>query len=164
MGLLNKNFSFSNLRRDGKSPPQNFKQMAQPAGFGAVFEIADAFRADPSFTSRHATEFTSVDAEFSWVESHLDVMAMHEEVLVAGFTAVKEKYGKEIEDVFADLVVVRGEEPVPPRELLPLRPPVNARPVRRRRPGGESADVTGERAPAEAPQLPERGPEITEVR
>ncbi|PZE68229.1 aspartate--tRNA(Asn) ligase [Curtobacterium sp. MCBD17_021] len=80
--------------------PQNFKQMAQPAGFGAVFEIADAFRADPSFTSRHATEFTSVDAEFSWIESHEDVMAMHEEVLVAGITAVKEKYGKDIEEVF----------------------------------------------------------------
>lgn len=74
--------------------------MAQPAGFGAVFEIADAFRADPSFTSRHATEFTSVDAEFSWIESHEDVMAMHEEVLVAGITAVKEKYGKDIEEVF----------------------------------------------------------------
>ncbi|PZE95920.1 aspartate--tRNA(Asn) ligase [Curtobacterium sp. MCBD17_008] len=80
--------------------PQNFKQMAQPAGFGAVFEIADAFRADPSFTSRHATEFTSVDAEFSWIESHADVMAMHEEVLVAGITAVKEKYGTAIEEVF----------------------------------------------------------------
>lgn len=86
--------------------PQNFKQMAQPAGFGAVFEIADAFRADPSFTSRHATEFTSVDAEISWVESHEDVMAMHEELLVAGFTAVKEKYGTEIEAVFGFEFVV----------------------------------------------------------
>ncbi|MFZ7086986.1 aspartate--tRNA(Asn) ligase [Curtobacterium sp. RRHDQ10] len=80
--------------------PQNFKQMAQPAGFGAVFEIADAFRADPSFTSRHATEFTSVDAEFSWVESHEDVMAMHEELLVAGITAVQAKHGDAIQDVF----------------------------------------------------------------
>ncbi|MBX3094661.1 MAG: aspartate--tRNA(Asn) ligase, partial [Cryobacterium sp.] len=54
--------------------PQFFKQMAQPAGFGRVFEIAPAFRADPSFTSRHATEFTSVDAELSWIDSHDDVM------------------------------------------------------------------------------------------
>ena len=38
--------------------PQFFKQMAQSAGFGKIFEIAPAFRADPSFTSRHATEFT----------------------------------------------------------------------------------------------------------
>ncbi|MDX2024934.1 amino acid--tRNA ligase-related protein, partial [Microcella sp.] len=63
--------------------PQFFKQMAQPAGFGKVFEIAPAFRADPSFTSRHATEFTSIDAEVSWIDSHEDVMAMHEQLLVA---------------------------------------------------------------------------------
>jgi nondiscriminating aspartyl-tRNA synthetase len=72
--------------------PQFFKQMAQPAGFGAVFEIAPAFRADPSFTARHATEFTSVDAEMSWITSHHDVMDMHEQVLVTGITAVVEKY------------------------------------------------------------------------
>ena len=76
--------------------PQFFKQMAQPAGFGAVFEIAPAFRADPSFTSRHATEFTSVDAEMSWVTSHHDVMDMQEQVLVAGISAVVEKYGDAI--------------------------------------------------------------------
>ena len=79
--------------------PQFFKQMAQPAGFGAVFEIAPAFRADPSFTARHATEFTSVDAEMSWVDSHHDVMDMHEQVLVAGISAVAEKYGPQISEV-----------------------------------------------------------------
>jgi len=76
--------------------PQFFKQMAQPAGFGAVFEIAPAFRADPSFTIRHATEFTSVDAEMSFIDSHDDVMAMHEAVLSAGINAVVSKYGEAI--------------------------------------------------------------------
>lgn len=80
--------------------PQFFKQMAQPAGFGKVFEIAPAFRADPSFTSRHATEFTSIDAEISWIDSHEDVMQMHEEALVAAFTAVVEKHGATIEAAF----------------------------------------------------------------
>lgn len=79
--------------------PQFFKQMAQPAGFGAVFEIAPAFRADPSFTARHATEFTSVDAEMSWVSSHHDVMAMQEQVITAGITAVVEKHGPAISDL-----------------------------------------------------------------
>ncbi len=37
--------------------PQFFKQMAQSAGLGRIFEIGPAFRADPCFTSRHATEF-----------------------------------------------------------------------------------------------------------
>jgi aspartyl-tRNA synthetase len=86
--------------------PQFFKQMAQPAGFGKVFEVAPAFRADPSFTSRHATEFISVDAELSWVTSHEDVMRMHEQLLVAGLTAVREKHGAEIEAAFGVEVTV----------------------------------------------------------
>jgi len=96
--------------------PQFFKQMAQPAGFGRVFEIAPAFRADPSFTSRHATEFTSIDAEMSWVDSHEDVMAMHEQLLVAGFTAVVEKHGAEIEAAFG----VTVEVPAVPFPRIPL--------------------------------------------
>ncbi|MCC6856671.1 MAG: aspartate--tRNA(Asn) ligase [Microbacteriaceae bacterium] len=86
--------------------PQFFKQMAQPAGFGKIFEIGPAFRADPSFTSRHATEFTSVDSEISWIDSHEDVMKLHEELLVAGFQAVKDKHGDEIEALFGVEVTV----------------------------------------------------------
>ena len=47
--------------------PQFYKQMAMAAGFERVFEIGPVFRADPSFTSRHMTEFTSVDVEISWI-------------------------------------------------------------------------------------------------
>jgi aspartyl-tRNA synthetase len=92
--------------------PQFFKQMAQPAGFGKVFEVGPAFRADPSFTSRHATEFTSVDSEVSWIESHEDVMKLHEDLIVAGFSAVKEKHGDEIKALF-DLEVVVPSTPFP---------------------------------------------------
>ena len=92
--------------------PQFFKQTAQAAGFGGIFEVGPAFRADPSFTSRHATEFTSVDSEFSWIESHEDVMELHEELMVAGFTAVKEKYGEEIQKLFGVEIVV-PERPFP---------------------------------------------------
>jgi nondiscriminating aspartyl-tRNA synthetase len=96
--------------------PQLFKQMAQAAGFGAVFEVAPAFRADPSFTSRHATEFVSVDAEISWVDSHEDVMAMHEQLLVTALTAVKEKHGAEIQELFGVEVTV----PATPFPRIPL--------------------------------------------
>ena len=58
--------------------PQFYKQMAMAGGFGKVFEIGPVFRANPSFTSRHDTEFTSVDVEISWIESHEDVMAFEE--------------------------------------------------------------------------------------
>lgn len=96
--------------------PQFFKQMAQPAGFGKIFEVGPAFRADPSFTSRHATEFTSVDTEFSWIDSHEDVMQLHEQLLVAGFQAVKDKHGAEIEAAFGVEVTV----PTTPFPRIPL--------------------------------------------
>jgi aspartyl-tRNA synthetase len=92
--------------------PQFFKQMAQSAGFGKIFEIGPVFRADPSFTSRHATEFISVDAEISWIDSHEDVMTMQEELLVAAITAVKEKHGEEIMELF-DVDVVVPSLPFP---------------------------------------------------
>lgn len=96
--------------------PQFFKQMAQAAGFGGIFEVGPAFRADPSFTSRHATEFTSIDAELSWVESHEDVMELHEELMVAGLSAVKEKHGEEISKLFG----IEIEVPSRPFPRIPL--------------------------------------------
>lgn len=96
--------------------PQFFKQMAQPAGFGKVFEIGPAFRADPSFTSRHATEFTSVDAEISWIDSHEDVMRLHEELMVAGISAVKAKHGEAIAELFG----IELEVPTTPFPRIPL--------------------------------------------
>jgi nondiscriminating aspartyl-tRNA synthetase len=97
--------------------PQHFKQMAQAAGFGGVFEIAPAFRADPSFTSRHATEFTSVDAEISWVDSHETVMEMHEQLIVAGMTAVVEKLGDRVAELFG----IELQVPTTPFPRIPLR-------------------------------------------
>lgn len=96
--------------------PQFFKQMAQSAGFGRVFEIGPAFRADPSFTSRHATEFTSVDTELSWIDSHEDVMRLHEELIVAGLRAVEEKHGDAIRELFGVEVTV----PATPFPRIPL--------------------------------------------
>jgi aspartyl-tRNA synthetase len=86
--------------------PQFYKQMAMAAGFGRVFEIGPVFRANPSFTSRHDTEFTSVDVEISWIDSHEDVMAFEERWLAHALAAVKERHGAEIERTFGVDVVV----------------------------------------------------------
>ncbi|WP_022882283.1 aspartate--tRNA(Asn) ligase [Gryllotalpicola ginsengisoli] len=96
--------------------PQHFKQMAQAAGFGKVFEISPVFRADPSFTSRHATEFISVDAEMSWIDSYADVMDMQEQLLAAGLAAVAEKHGEEIRELFG----VEVQLPTTPFPRIPL--------------------------------------------
>ena len=86
--------------------PQFYKQMAMAAGFGRVFEVGPVFRANPSFTSRHDTEFTSVDVEFSWIDSHEDVMAFEERWLAHVLAAVKEEHGEAIEATFETEVVV----------------------------------------------------------
>ncbi|MFA7076729.1 MAG: aspartate--tRNA(Asn) ligase [Candidatus Izemoplasmatales bacterium] len=59
--------------------PQFYKQMAMAAGFNNVFEIGPVFRAENSHTAYHATEFTSVDMEMSWIKSHHEVMDAEEE-------------------------------------------------------------------------------------
>jgi aspartyl-tRNA synthetase len=80
--------------------PQFYKQMAMAAGMDRVFEIGPVFRADPSFTPRHATEFTSVDMEMSWIESHFEVMEFEELWLQHVLKTVREKHGKEIKESF----------------------------------------------------------------
>jgi len=80
--------------------PQFYKQMAMAAGFDRVFEIGPVFRANPSFTSRHDTEFTSVDVEISWVKSHEDVMRLEEKWLQRILRGVKERHGEQIRKVF----------------------------------------------------------------
>ncbi|MHB8243198.1 MAG: aspartate--tRNA(Asn) ligase [Solirubrobacteraceae bacterium] len=86
--------------------PQFYKQMAMAAGFGKVFEVGPVFRANPSFTSRHDTEFTSVDVEISWIDSHEDVMAFEERWLAHVLAAVKERHGEAIAETFGTELTV----------------------------------------------------------
>ncbi len=76
--------------------PQFYKQMAMAAGFERVFEIGPVFRAEPSMTPRHATEFTSVDIEMSWIDSHEDIMRFEERWLAHVLGAVRERHGLDI--------------------------------------------------------------------
>jgi aspartyl-tRNA synthetase len=92
--------------------PQFYKQMAMAAGFGKVFEIGPVFRANPSFTSRHDTEFTSVDVEISWIDSHDDVMSFQERWLAHVLTVVAEVHGEQIAETFGSEVIV-PEVPFP---------------------------------------------------
>ena len=46
--------------------------------------------------------------------------------VIAGPAATDEELGAEMIEIFRGLVVVRGNSPMPPRELLPLRVPVQA--------------------------------------
>jgi aspartyl-tRNA synthetase len=92
--------------------PQFYKQMAMSAGYDKVFEIGPVFRADPSFTSRHMTEFTGVDVEISWTDSHEEIMKFHEEWLQYVYKRVKEIHGDEIKERLGVDIVV-PETPFP---------------------------------------------------
>jgi aspartyl-tRNA synthetase len=78
--------------------PQFYKQMAIAAGLDRVFEIGPVFRAEPSFTSRHATEFTGVDVELAWIDGVEEVMAFEEQMLVHVAAAVAERHGVQIRE------------------------------------------------------------------
>ena len=80
--------------------PQFSKQMAMCAGFDRVFEIGPVFRANPLVTSRHDTEFVSVDVEVSWIESHHDVMAVEEAWLRHVVAAVADGHGADVRRLF----------------------------------------------------------------
>jgi nondiscriminating aspartyl-tRNA synthetase len=54
--------------------PQFYKQMAV-AFYERVFEVGPVFRAEPHQTSRHINEYTSLDFEMGFIESHEDVMS-----------------------------------------------------------------------------------------
>jgi len=92
--------------------PQFYKQMAMAAGYERVFEIGPVFRADPSFTSRHMTEFTGVDMEMSWVDSHEDVMAFMERWLAYTYERVIEAHAEAVEAAF-DVRLEAPEVPFP---------------------------------------------------
>lgn len=80
--------------------PQFYKQMCMASGFSKVFEVAPCFRAENSNTSRHATEFTSFDVEFSYIDSYNDVMKLESEMLTYALSKLKYEYGERIKNIF----------------------------------------------------------------
>jgi aspartyl-tRNA synthetase len=76
--------------------PQFYKQMAIAAGIDRVFEVGPVFRAEPSFTSRHATEFTGVDVELAWIDDVEDVMDFEERMLVHVLAAAADRHGLDV--------------------------------------------------------------------
>ncbi|TAL49048.1 aspartate--tRNA(Asn) ligase [Patescibacteria group bacterium] len=72
--------------------PQFYKQMAIASGFERVFMVGPVFRAEPSFTTRHLTEFTGWDFEVAYIDSHHDLMDLEERMIISGFQAVSHTF------------------------------------------------------------------------
>ena len=101
--------------------PQFYKQMAMAAGLERIFETGPVFRAEKSYTNKHATEFTGFDLEFSYIDSMYDVMKMEENLLRYAFAKVKEAHGDEIVRLFGEeYEVIVPETPFPVIKLADL--------------------------------------------
>lgn len=86
--------------------PQFYKQMAIASGLDGVFEIGPVFRAEPSFTSRHSTEFTGVDVELGWIDDVDDVMAFEERMLAHAIGKVADVHGAAVAERFGVEIAV----------------------------------------------------------
>jgi len=71
--------------------PQLYKQVLTSI-FERVFTVAHAYRAEPSVTTRHLTEYVGLDVEMGFIDSWLDVVKMADSVVKAIFQAVSEKH------------------------------------------------------------------------
>ena len=76
--------------------PQLYKQMSMMAGFDRTFEIGECYRAESSYTSRHATEFTALDVEVSHITDHHDVMDIEEALLTYVMQKLHQEFGEMI--------------------------------------------------------------------
>ena len=80
--------------------PQFYKQMAMAAGLERIFETGPVFRAEKSYTNKHATEFTGFDLEFSYINGCEDVMKMEEELVTYALEKVKTLHGDAIKELY----------------------------------------------------------------
>ena len=76
--------------------------------------------------------------------------------VISGPAARRPELARQFEEVFADVVVVRGDHPAPPRDLLEIRLPEEAQAALEEQMAAEGIQ--------EPPNPFERGPEITETR
>jgi len=76
--------------------PQLYKSLLVSI-FERVFSVNKIFRAEPSVTTRHLTEVVSLDAEFGFIESYLDVKEMAEYTIKFILNEVSKKCQTELE-------------------------------------------------------------------
>lgn len=71
--------------------PQLYKQVMTSI-FERVYTVAHAYRAEPSVTTRHLTEYVGLDVEFGFIDSWQDVVLMADSTVKAIFKLVSEKH------------------------------------------------------------------------
>jgi nondiscriminating aspartyl-tRNA synthetase len=65
--------------------------------FEKVYEIGATYRAEPSYTPRHMTEFTTLDVEMGFIESFEEVLEVAEQLVIEVVNKVWKECGNEFE-------------------------------------------------------------------
>jgi nondiscriminating aspartyl-tRNA synthetase len=90
--------------------PQFYKQLAVGI-FERVYEVGPAFRAEPSATTRHLAQYSSLDVEFGFIEDHRSVMAQLTRVLAGILGHLESEYSSELSLLKAEMPAVPEEIP-----------------------------------------------------
>lgn len=90
--------------------PQLYKQMLVGA-FERVFEIAPAFRAEPSATTRHMSEVMMLDIEMGFVDSHDEVLDVVGDVTIDALRRVYADHADDLKSLNAPDLVVTDKVP-----------------------------------------------------
>jgi nondiscriminating aspartyl-tRNA synthetase len=90
--------------------PQFYKEHGV-AGFERVFETGHVYRAEPHATSRHLTEYYSLDLEFGFIDGPEDVIQLERELLTHIFDRLNKDY--------ANVVSSYRKQPLPPMLEVP---------------------------------------------
>ncbi len=83
--------------------PQFYKEHGV-AGLERVYETAHVYRAEPHASSRHLTEYYSLDVEFGFIDGPEDVIQFERELLTDMFENLNRRYGDVIKKYRADLL------------------------------------------------------------
>jgi nondiscriminating aspartyl-tRNA synthetase len=75
--------------------PQFYKEHGV-AGFERVYETGHVYRAEPHASSRHLTEYYSLDVEFGFIDGPEDVIQFERELLTDMFDTLNSKHGEVI--------------------------------------------------------------------
>jgi nondiscriminating aspartyl-tRNA synthetase len=94
--------------------PQLYKQIMVGV-FERVFEIAPAFRAELSATTRHVSEVTMLDVEIGFIDGQDDVLKLLNELLFAVLTRVYSEHADELKSLNAPDLTLK---PVFPRYTM----------------------------------------------
>src|SRR5487761_1357653 len=90
--------------------PQLYKQMLVGA-FERVFEIAPAFRAELSATTRHMSEVYMLDIEMGFVKDHDEVLDMVQDLTYNALTNVYKDYEQDLKSWQAPELALKGKFP-----------------------------------------------------